>query len=251
MVKIKQVSKTKRHEVARLLEGAILTGQLKPGARLQEMILASELGVSQACIREALLELEGLSLVIKYPNRGSFVMNLTNQDLLQIYQVRRQLEPLACALAAPQLAQEKIEALQDCIREMQTTARKRDYRAYVSADFSFHRLIWESQPNRYLEKSLKAICLPLFAGDLVRRRSTVSYNFDRGVKRHQLILSALRSGDTNLAASVMQRILDRFLRQDLSDYYKLAQVVDKAAGSKDGSRTSLGGSVAIFDLERE
>src|SRR5581483_7330624 len=117
-----------------------------------------------------------------YSNRGSFVMNLTNQDLLQIYQVRRQLEPLACALAAPQLREEEVESLQDCLREMHANAKNGDYRAYVDADFRFHRLIWESQPNRHLEKSLKAICLQLFAGDLVRRRSTCTYNFSRGVK---------------------------------------------------------------------
>jgi len=209
------------------------------------MKLASELNVSQASIREALQELEGLGFVIKYPNRGSFVMNLTNQDLLQIYQVRRQLEPLACALAAPQLGQDKLERLENCLREMQVTAKNRDYRAHVEADFKFHRLIWESQPNGCLERSLKAVCLPLWAGDLVRRRSTVAYDFDRAVRRHKLILSALRTGDARLAARVMQRILDRFLRQDLSDYYKLAQIVDKADGSKDSPFASLGGAISI------
>jgi len=246
MAKTKHVSTTKRHQVARLLEKAILAGQLRPGARLHEMKLASELNVSQASIREALQELEGLGFVIKYPNRGSFVMNLTNQDLLQIYQVRRQLEPLACALVAPQLGQEKLERLENCLREMQETAKNRDYRAHVEADFRFHRLIWESQPNRCLERSLKAVCLPLWAGDLVRRGSTVAYDFDRSVRRHKLILSALRTGDASLAAKVMQRILDRFLRQDLSDYYKLAKVVDKAQGSKDVPLASLGGADSVF-----
>jgi DNA-binding GntR family transcriptional regulator len=241
---MKQASRTKRHEVARLLEKSILAGELKPGARLHEMKLAAKLKVSQACIREALQELEGLGWVTKYPNRGSFVMNLSNQELMQIYQVRRQLEPLACALAAPQLVQEKIEALQKCIREMQANAKKRDYRAYVNADYSFHRLIWESQPNRYLEKFLRAVCLPLFAGDLVQRRSTVTYNFDRGIRQHQLILNSLQTGDANLAARVMQRILDRFLRQDLSDYYKLAQLTVKADGSSDKRLTGLRESTA-------
>jgi DNA-binding GntR family transcriptional regulator len=227
-----RTSKTKRHEVARRLEEAILAGELRPGSRLHEMKLASQLNVSQASIREALQELEGLGWITKYPNRGSFVMNLTNQELIQIYQVRRQLEPLACALAAPQLSEEKINALHNCIREMRVTAKKRDYRAYANADYSFHRLIWEFQPNRYLEKFLRAICLPLFAGDLVQRRSTVTYNFDRGIRQHQLVLNSLQTGDANLAARIMQRILDRFLRQDLSDYYKLAQLIDKAEGAK-------------------
>src|SRR5215471_14981927 len=97
VLQMRRTSKTKRHEVARRLEEAILAGELRPGARLHEMKLASQLNVSQASVREALQELEGLGWVTKYPNRGSFVMNLTNQELIQIYQVRRQLEPLACA----------------------------------------------------------------------------------------------------------------------------------------------------------
>ncbi|MCI0423819.1 MAG: GntR family transcriptional regulator [Acidobacteria bacterium] len=246
MAKVKQLSTTKRHQAARLLEKAIMTGQLRPGERLHEMKLASELNVSQACIREALQELEGLGFVIKYPNRGSFVMDLTKQDLRQIYQVRRQLEPLACALAAPLLEQEKLERLQDCLREMEVTAENHDYRAHVDADFRFHVLIWESQPNRYLERTLKAVCLPLFAGALVRRPST-DVNFSRIVRQHQLILSALQTGDASLAARVMQRILDRFLRQDLLDYFKLAKIVDKADGSKDRPLASLGDAVPIFE----
>jgi len=60
-----------RFEVARVLEHAILTGQLRPGTCLPEMRLAREMGVSQASVPEGPQDLEGLGLVQEYPKRAS------------------------------------------------------------------------------------------------------------------------------------------------------------------------------------
>jgi DNA-binding GntR family transcriptional regulator len=217
-------NKTKRHEVARQLENAILAGRLRPADRLPELKLASELGVSQACIREALQELEALGLVVKHPNRGSFVIDLTGDDLVHIHQVRCELEPLACAMAAVTANQAMLDELERCIEQMRTGGEKRNYQAYLDADYRFHLLIWQSQPNRYLEKALKTICLPLFAGDLVRRSSTAYLNFDRAVKQHRLIVKALRTGDSALVTKVTRRLIERFLKADLADYAQLRRL---------------------------
>lgn len=216
--------KTKRLEVARLLETAILTGRLTPGTRLRELKLAAEFGVSQASIREALQHLESLGLVVKYPNRGSFVINLDADDVVRIYQVRRELEPLACALAATYMKQETLQKLGECIEQMQAAAESSDYHAYSNADLRFHRLIWESQPNRWLEKSLTAICLPLFANDLIRRYSTAYINFDRAAREHQRILAVLGTRDAELVRKVVSRMINRFMRHDLADYARLGQI---------------------------
>ena len=93
-------SQNNRFEVARLLERAILTSQFRPGDRLPEMRIAKELGVSQASVREALQDLEGLGLVLKSPNRGSRSSRNSAGMTWSLYQVRRELEPLACGLAA-------------------------------------------------------------------------------------------------------------------------------------------------------
>ncbi len=217
-------NKTKRHEVARHLENSILAGGIKPASRLRELKLAAELGVSQACIREALQELEALGLVVKHPNRGSFVIDLTGDDLIHIHQVRRELEPLACAMATVAANQAMFDELERCIEQMQSGGEKRNYQAYLDADYRFHLLIWQSQPNRYLEKALKAVCLPLFAGDLVRRYPTAHLNFDRAVKQHELIVKVLRTGDGALVTKVMRRLMERFLKVDLADYELLRRV---------------------------
>lgn len=219
--------RTKRIEVARLLEDAILTGRLTPGTRLRELKLAAEFGVSQASIREALQHLESLGLVVKYPNRGSFVINLNADDVAHIYQVRRVLEPLACALAAMHLRQETLDHLEKCIQAMEAAADRRDYRSYLNADREFHRIIWESQPNPWLLRALKNLCLPLFANDLILRYSTAYIDYDRAAREHRRIVSVLRTRDAELVRNVVDRMMRRFLREDLADYARLQQISEE------------------------
>lgn len=215
---MRREAKTKRHKLARRLEGAILDGGIRPGARLTELKLASEFGVSQASVREALQELESLGLVVKYPNRGSYVIDLQPMDFIHIYQVRNELEPLAWFLAAAQMKQQTLDMLQSCVEEMRDAARRCDYRAYSSLDYRFHSLIWESQANRHLEKSLKALCPPLFAHDLVYRYSHTSSGLDRALRQHERLLAVLQVGDPALVLRVVRRMMHRFLRQDLTEF---------------------------------
>ena len=85
----------KRADIVNRLRAAIISGVLPPGVRLPEIRLARQLGVSQAVIREALSDLEALGLVVRRPGIGSSVVELSSEDLLQIYAVRAELEVLA------------------------------------------------------------------------------------------------------------------------------------------------------------
>ena len=232
--------KTQRFALARALENAILEGRIKPGTRLPELLLSKELGVSQASVREALQQLENSGLVVKYPHRGSFVISLAAQDLVDIYQLRQELEPMACGLAAERMSAERLASLQACIGEMQSAAAKRNYLSYSNADLKFHRLIWEAQPNRYLEKMLKVICLPLFANDLIRRYPSAYLNFERSARQHTLILSALRTRDAAFVQKLMRRLIRRFLRQDLADFSHLQEVPEDHGERLDDVLTSIG-----------
>ena len=81
-----------REAVYQTLRRAILTNLLKPGERLMELKLAAELGVSRTPVREALrqLELEGLVSIV--PNKGAYVIGITEKDMKDIYAARSLLE---------------------------------------------------------------------------------------------------------------------------------------------------------------
>ena len=188
--------------------------------------------MSQASVREALQHLEATGLVVKYPNRGSYVIKLEPADLIHIYQVRRELEPLAWALAVAGLKAEVLKSLDEHMAQMRAAFLKLDYRAFLTADLDFHRVIWQSQPNRHLEKALTGICLPLFAYERLREHHSLESDFRRAIRRHEFILSALATGDPVAAFKMVRRLMDRFLRQDIVDYARLPKTSTAVAASR-------------------
>jgi DNA-binding GntR family transcriptional regulator len=204
--------------IADALEQGILTGVHRPGERLTELTLSRELGVSQASVREALQTLEARGLVVKQPNRGTFVLEIDAVTLRHLFEVRRELESLACALLAPGLTRETLDALNNCLADMEAGAARNDYPLFLDADLRFHRLIWQAQPNRILERSLTQTCLPLFRYDRIRRYATRYENFRHSLSQHRRIVEALQTGDAELARRVTRRMVDRWFREDLSDY---------------------------------
>ncbi len=82
-----------------IVEG-VNSGRWKPGERIVERRIATELEVSQMPVREALRELESMRLIESFPNKGVRVRDLTAADLEEIYTVRTGLEQIAADLAA-------------------------------------------------------------------------------------------------------------------------------------------------------
>ena len=93
---------TLREEAYHALRRAILSGELAPGARLQETELAARLGVSRNPVREALARLEAQGLVRSIPNQGARVIRPLPAQVQDALLVRAQLELLAVRLALTQ-----------------------------------------------------------------------------------------------------------------------------------------------------
>lgn len=85
----KSLSETVGDELVRL----IASGALKSGQRLNEVHLAESFGVSRGPVREAARELEGQGLVISKPRQGFYVANFTAQEIVDLYEVVRWVDP--------------------------------------------------------------------------------------------------------------------------------------------------------------
>jgi len=140
---------------------AILHGELQPGDRIVEGMLARRLGVAQATLREALQELEHSSLVTKSDRRGTFVTKLTVTDMEDIYVVRCELEPVAAALAYPHLTAENLKNLWGVVDHMREAGRRRAYVDLLKGDLHFHQLIWKLSGNRFIRTGIER-CLSSF-----------------------------------------------------------------------------------------
>ena len=134
--------------VARLLSKAIVTGQLSQGERLSESVVARQLGVSRAPVREAARLLENSGLVTYLPNRGFFVRSITARELADLYEFRLVIETAAVRrLIRDGLGDSETRLVQQ-IEEMRRVAGPGfDMLTQVEADMEFHRLICAGSGN--------------------------------------------------------------------------------------------------------
>jgi DNA-binding GntR family transcriptional regulator len=218
-----------RHSAADLLQNAILGGSYRPGQEIQQLPIARELSLSQSSAREVLQELENRGLIVK-TGRSWRVSQLSLDTLRDMYQVRAVLEPLACRLAAFGWREADSARLERCLATMRQGFDEKDYPAHSRADMEFHQIIWQTQPNRALEKQLTLLCIPLFAYDLLRRSGCCFLNLERSMRQHQAIIRVLSSRDGFRAERLVRRIIERFHDQDVKDFRSLEQSTPAVSG---------------------
>jgi len=129
------------------LDGAILTGKVKPRERLVEADLAERLKMSRTPIREALRRLEERGMVRILPRRGAVVLDLSPSDVENIYAVRVQLEVSAARLAAQRICRDRLSKVAGMERAHARLAGGRDVRALMLANDRFHDAIYAAAEN--------------------------------------------------------------------------------------------------------
>ena len=94
--------KTIERTVVEYLRKQIITGQLSAGTKLTENDLATQLDISRHPLREAFRVLESEHLVICVPRKGTYVSEMSIEDLQQLYQAREMIECYAIELLRAQ-----------------------------------------------------------------------------------------------------------------------------------------------------
>ena len=196
---------------AQALREAITAGKLKPGERLIEQKLASQLAIGQPTLREALKELEYQGFVRKTANKGrTSVTKLSPEDIRKIHQVRMVLEVLAVELAVAHMSQAIMEELEEATRRMELAARDLDRTLFHRHDLIFHRAIWKLTGNEYLENALERLVFSLFAFVLPVQEQR---DFLAAAEQHKEILEGLRTRDPVRAREVFQASTSRFWKE--------------------------------------
>jgi DNA-binding GntR family transcriptional regulator len=221
-------------QVADHLFDAIVRGEFRPGERLVEWRLARELGVAQSTLREALMELEHKGLVVRKARQGTFVTELSLQEIEQIYAVRIQLEPYAAALACQRMSEQDHARLRSLVEEIAAAGQLGDPAGISHADARFHDLIWELSGNDLLNRLLALVYRPLWAFELIRLYSAPTYDFRRTVKEHEELLEVLKTGNPEEVGGAFRAMLQLFCSQDIENLRALE--VRENPEQIDGSR---------------
>lgn len=200
-------------QIATALRQGIANGKLRPGARLPEARIAREMGTSRAPLREALIQLEREGLVVRHPNRGTFVADLTEELVREVASLRGVLEGFAASLAVKRLTAEDFARLERILKEMHAVARRGDFPRMVEWDYQFHEYIMRASGHRLLYETWvgmdRKIRVYLSATNLMYA------DMKAVVDGHLPILQALRRRDPQRAGRVMGEhmgeVLDLFL----------------------------------------
>ena len=196
-----------RDQIRERVLARILDGTYAPGARVVESQIAHEFGTSQAPVREALRDLEGMRLIETQPHVGARVREVTTEELGQIYPVRAALEEVAGREAAARITGETLAQLETELNAMRAAAEQHDVHEQLVHDARFHELIVESSGNLVLLEVWRS--LRVEARTLI---SVIKSDADLRMiaEMHRPVLAALRYGDSDLAGKEMRAHIEFF-----------------------------------------
>jgi DNA-binding GntR family transcriptional regulator len=186
---------------------AVLSGVLRPMERITEGQVAARLGLSRTPVREAfgLLAAEGLIVVV--PQRGSFVSQLSVDDILEIYQIRTPLECMAARIAAETIDEVGLRELARLVEAEAARQGARTARESLTASHQFHQVVIGCVRNKRLAALLKQLQSQVHRARMLWP-STLS-RLDETWKEHADLLAALRDRDGDAAERHMRHHLER------------------------------------------
>lgn len=195
----------------------IIRGDLEPGSRVQEAVLARQLGISRGPLREAIRRLEGRGLLVRVPHVGVKVANPSLEEIIDLYMIREVLEGLACRLAAERLSEPELKRLRSVLFDHSAhddvKAGTGYYQSPGDQDFHF-QIIEGSRQARLIETLLGDLYQQL---RIFRYRSSVNPGRARiAYEEHLKILEALESRNGEMAEHYMREHL-RQARQSLQE----------------------------------
>ena len=134
---------TLRSNIKSYIQRMIAEGVYKPGDRIVETRLAKELNVSQAPVREAMLELSTMGLLEERPYSGTYVRDLSVAEIEDIFNTRAFVEEYAATRAAKRVTDEQLAEMEEILQQMERD-RDQDLSVFVDLDMEFHGLVMDA-----------------------------------------------------------------------------------------------------------
>jgi DNA-binding GntR family transcriptional regulator len=188
-------------EVAERLRQRIFAHELKPGDWIDEKKLAEQYGISRTPLREALKVLAAEGLVDLKPRRGCYVIEISRQDLDDIFPLMAMLEGRCAGDAVRRAKTGDVEALNDIHERLESAARDGRIDAFFEANQEFHHRIQELAGNRRLLAVIQDLRKVL---KLCRLHSlSIEGRLQQSLDEHRAIMAAFKAGDAGKAEALM------------------------------------------------
>lgn len=193
--------RTLREQIVFSLRESIIRGDLEPGQKLTEPVLAEKLGISRTPIREAFRQLETEGFLTVVPRKGAMVSDLSRKEIEDFYEIKSVLEGYASRIAAERITEKDIAKLTKINNQLEILAKNDDVEAFFKKNNEFHSVfinicdndklldIWDNLIRRFVRFRLQALSVP---GRLMN-----------SVKQHRDIINALSKRDGSLSEALV------------------------------------------------
>jgi DNA-binding GntR family transcriptional regulator len=191
-------------KACQVIREAIRNGQYPGGSWIREIAVAQVAEVSRTSVRQALNVLAAEGYVELHPNRGAMVVDWSEENLLQVFDVRAMLESYGCELAATHRTEEELGELQreaDLFSTLVHQDGTPDSRLIAESNNRFHRLILSAGRNARLASLLVAVVQVPMVKQTFAKYDRVA--LVRSAQQHHDLVVAIRARDGAWARATM------------------------------------------------
>ena len=189
-----------------ILEEAIVTLRLAPGAVISEQTLSDMTGIGRTPIREAIQRLAREHLVLILPQRGLLISEIGVHKQLKLLEIRREIERFVCRSAARLATREERHRFRSLAKEFLQSSEKDDDVAFVRTDREFNDLCLTAARNEYAEGAMRLL------HGLSRRFWYLHYKQGADMpemgRLHAALANAIWQADVGGAAEALDKLID-------------------------------------------
>lgn len=149
-------------KVESFIRKAIYRGDLKPRERLIEEDIAHQLGCSRGPVREAVLRLERDGMIVIIQRRGTFIRDVTPEEVEVVLSMRGKLEGLCVRYMRESMTPESKALVLRARDGLKAAAAEGDEEMFLQADMRLHRTIWKLSGRPQLYRTLNVVMNPIF-----------------------------------------------------------------------------------------
>ena len=203
------------------IRNQIIYSELPPGSKISEKNLEDYLKIGCTPIREALMILEQEGYVKLLPSKGAFVTKISLEDVKEIYDIRKLLEPfvaLSATLRVPDIEIQKLDEEWDNIKKRLNNGEIIKWTDLAKADKNFHFTLIRYSSNKRVKHMLTSC-----HAQIERFQSLSAESFadiENTIQQHVVLITLLKNRDANgLSQKIYEHIL-RGERKILSEYIR-------------------------------
>ncbi len=193
---------TYKDQVIAYVYELILDGRYHQGDQIKESLLAKELGISRAPVREALKELIANGIVDYKPQVGNFIALLSAKQIADAYTTRGVLEAYAVMSAREQFTGDDYRELQLMVVRMKDYAQRDNKKMVVQVGDEFHYLLTSKNNNVQLAEYMDRLSLKLHV--MFCKHWSELYSVEEIGDRHMRIVTSLMSGNPETIESTIR-----------------------------------------------